>query len=163
MANRLHTRLALTAATVLLSAAPATAQRPLGLDQLPKSGSVTYEGTMTGNDFNQPITFTVDFSTGHVEASFKIPPETFEFGTTHGFGSGGAGDIDAEGGFLLVDPSTRPFVAQPGVSVASFIAGNFFNGGATSAAGVFLTQFCLDATAVPCPGVVGSYEATRVR
>jgi hypothetical protein len=164
MANRLYTRLALTAATLLFFAAPATAQRPLGANQLPASGVVNYQGTLTSTDFSVPIQFTVDFGTGRVQGSFTIPPLSVNGGATNGFGVQPSGDIDAEGSFLLVYP-TGSFVAQPGVSVAAFLAGNFFNGRAINIAGVFLTQFCLNATTVSCPGVVtrsGSYEATRV-
>jgi hypothetical protein len=165
MANRLYTRLALAAATVLFFAAPSMAQqRPLGANQLPASGVVNYQGTFTSTDFSVPIQFTVDFSTGSVQGFFTIPPLTVNGGATNGYSGQASGNIDAEGSFLLVYPSGI-FVAQPGVSVAVFLAGNFFNAQARNIAGVFITQFCLNATTVPCPGVVarsGSYEATRV-
>jgi len=48
---------------------------------------------------------------------------------------------------------------------ASFLAGNFLQAKAQEVAGVFVTQYCLPATTVLCPGVptrLGSYEATRV-
>ena len=55
------------------------------------------------------------------------------------------------------------FIAQFGQ--ASLLAGNFFQAKAQEVAGVFVTQYCLPATTVLCPGVptrLGSYEATRV-
>jgi len=68
-----------------------------------------------------------------------------------------------EAGFRSVGFSGGIFIAQFGK--ASFLAGNFFQAKAQEVAGVFVTQYCLPATTVLCPGVPtrsGSYEATRV-
>ena len=125
MANRLYTRLALAAATVLFFAAPAMAQRPLGANQLPASGVVNYQGTLTSTDFSVPVQFTVDFGTGSVQVNFIIPPLNVDGGATNGYSVDPAGAIDAEGTFFLIPNGI--FVAQLGVSVAVFLAGNFFN------------------------------------
>jgi len=107
MANRLYTRLALAAATVLFFAAPAMAQRPLGANQLPASGVVNYQGTLTSTDFSVPVQFTVDFGTGSVQVNFIIPPLNVDGGATNGYSVDPAGTIDAEGTFFLIPNGLR--------------------------------------------------------
>jgi hypothetical protein len=160
MAKRLYTRLALTVATLLFFAAPATAQRPLGANQLPASGVVNYQGTLTSTDFSTPISLTVDFGSGSVQAAFTIPALNTNGTTSTPWSFDLSGAVDSEGSFLI---GTGGFFIES--SGSAFLAGNFFNGQTQNIAGVFIAQFCLPATTVPCPGIVtrsGSYEAARM-
>ena len=158
MAKRLYTRLALTAATVLFFAAPAMAQRPLGFDQLPKSGVVNYQGTLTSTDFSTPIQFTVDFSAGTLAASLTIPLLANGEFSAGPQGLGLHANIDTQGGFLAW---TNNFFVQE--QAALFLAGNFFGGGAKEVAGTFVLQLCNNATTELCPQNpltrLGSFDA----